>query len=503
MPATLQQNSDLECDLVRSRVVVSSAPGGVDVDAPVSEEDIVASAGQLCQVAFSADGLTGLAILDGHTWARSTADGIWVTDAVEDLFGAPDGQRATGLAWGSGNVCVMAGYYDPGTPEVWALYSSDGGATWTETASDLSAFDGSGYNPSVASNGSAGFVLLCADPGATYQFLAARSSDSGATWTVANGPAIGAVGGTAGAFYDAASGRYVALTPSGVSYSADGGATWSTLATLPGTGVTNGSVAVRSGDYVYIVGGEDLAGTPGPAAWRSDDMGTWEQLTLSGLSGLYILTSAVAVGDALVGGAARLGAGDALFHSSDGETWTAISGVIPAAPVIAAVSALGRGRIYMATTNVFGGGTAAHILSMEYTLVDGDPVYGDGNIQLDEGMTSADVLSLFTDRRASPDDAPSDDDLRGYWAAPYLGEDWGSLLWTLQGAPATPENFRKAEEFVKQALAWKVEDGIVKEIRATASYAENGWCRMLIEERSGAGPLTKWRTLWDGTINGL
>lgn len=118
------------------------------------------------------------------------------------------------------------------------------------------------------------------------------------------------------------------------------------------------------------------------------------------------------------------------------------------------------------------------------------------NCTIDEGLQSVVALLLFLDKRV-PDGVPWDGDRSGYWAAALLGFEPGSLLWTLRGKPNTPENLKLAEEHAVDALQPLVRADMAKEIRATASYVPDAWCRLVIEIRSGRS----WLTAWENTVN--
>ena len=80
-----------------------------------------------------------------------------------------------------------------------------------------------------------------------------------------------------------------------------------------------------------------------------------------------------------------------------------------------------------------------------------------------DDLTTAVLISLFTDRRASPDDIGLDGtgDLRGWWADDPQRL-IGSRLWLLQRAKAPqPETLRRASDYCREALQWLVDDLVV------------------------------------------
>jgi phage gp46-like protein len=94
----------------------------------------------------------------------------------------------------------------------------------------------------------------------------------------------------------------------------------------------------------------------------------------------------------------------------------------------------------------------------------------DSDLASDRGLETAVLLSLFTDRRAQPDDQPPSGDpadRRGWWAdelAAVEGDRIGSRLWLLDRAVNRNETARLAEEYTREALAWLIEDRVVSSI---------------------------------------
>lgn len=107
-----------------------------------------------------------------------------------------------------------------------------------------------------------------------------------------------------------------------------------------------------------------------------------------------------------------------------------------------------------------------------------DLVMIDGDLASDGGLRTAVLLSLFLDRRAEPDDRPPSDDpndRRGWWADQFAevdGDRIGSRLWLLDRAKRTAETARRAEEYVREALAWMIEDRVVARIDVTVETTD-------------------------------
>lgn len=84
-----------------------------------------------------------------------------------------------------------------------------------------------------------------------------------------------------------------------------------------------------------------------------------------------------------------------------------------------------------------------------------------------EPLVRAVVISLFTWRRAQPDDVLPGDMKMGWWGDtfPVVPNDRiGSRLWLLAREKLTAETVLRAREYAEEALRWLVEDGVASKI---------------------------------------
>ncbi|MDM2726177.1 phage GP46 family protein, partial [Citrobacter sp. Cy234] len=84
--------------------------------------------------------------------------------------------------------------------------------------------------------------------------------------------------------------------------------------------------------------------------------------------------------------------------------------------------------------------------------------------QLDP-LTRAVVISLFTHRRADPDD--NADVPMGWWGDtwPVVANDrYGSKLWLLQRSKLTNALVNTVRNYLREALQWMLDDGVVSRI---------------------------------------
>ncbi|MGI5862882.1 MAG: phage GP46 family protein [Myxococcales bacterium] len=100
------------------------------------------------------------------------------------------------------------------------------------------------------------------------------------------------------------------------------------------------------------------------------------------------------------------------------------------------------------------------------------------DLSTDDGLETAVLLSLFTDRRSEPGDVlpDGDTDRRGWWADAFPvanGDRFGSRLWMLARAKPTQETALRAEEYAREALAWLKDDLVAERIDVSAELSES------------------------------
>lgn len=127
------------------------------------------------------------------------------------------------------------------------------------------------------------------------------------------------------------------------------------------------------------------------------------------------------------------------------------------------------------------------------------------DLEADDGLYSAVVISLFTDRRAEVGDTPaSAEDRRGWWADAYAdveGDRIGSRLWLLSREKQTGQALLRARDYAREALLWLVEDGVARAINVTAELLRDGVLVLTVEIVRAEKPVTKYRfeAFWRGT----
>lgn len=123
---------------------------------------------------------------------------------------------------------------------------------------------------------------------------------------------------------------------------------------------------------------------------------------------------------------------------------------------------------------------------------------GNGALLTAQALETAVLVSLFTDARAEPDDRlpPGDADRRGWWGNALGEEPIGSRLWLLRRAKRLPETLALARDYIREALAWLVGEGIAARVEVTTSWQDRGRINALIVISQADGSRAALRAEW-------
>ncbi|ESQ78447.1 phage GP46 family protein [Asticcacaulis sp. YBE204] len=107
-----------------------------------------------------------------------------------------------------------------------------------------------------------------------------------------------------------------------------------------------------------------------------------------------------------------------------------------------------------------------------------DAFFNGPDFATDDGLYTAVLISLFTDRRANPDDVIPDgtNDPRGWWGDAFAtveNDRIGSRLWLLKRSKITAEVLRKAKDYAEEALSWLIEDGVAGSVVVTTEKQDS------------------------------
>jgi phage gp46-like protein len=115
------------------------------------------------------------------------------------------------------------------------------------------------------------------------------------------------------------------------------------------------------------------------------------------------------------------------------------------------------------------GGDIRIIWDNDRTL--GDWGLADGDVETGQDLETACLVSLFTDRLATPDFVPTDGttDRRGWWAD-YYDPPLGSNLWQLERAHKTRNTLGLARRWTLDALQWLIDDGVAARLLCDTQF---------------------------------
>ena len=129
-----------------------------------------------------------------------------------------------------------------------------------------------------------------------------------------------------------------------------------------------------------------------------------------------------------------------------------------------------------------------------WNTVRGDWGLSGADLAKGNDLVTAALVSLFTDRRAGPDDVPPDgtEDPRGWWADD-ASSPIGSRLWLLARAKRTDAVLNAAIAYANESLAWMLEDGVASriDVRAEWSAAHTLGVWVVIYAPKGSTPIAR------------
>lgn len=112
----------------------------------------------------------------------------------------------------------------------------------------------------------------------------------------------------------------------------------------------------------------------------------------------------------------------------------------------------------------------------------GDWSISGGALASGDDLTSAVLISLFTDRQANDDDVPPDggNDLRGWWGDADEDVLIGSRLWLLDRSKLTPAVANTAKIYIEEALKWLIDDQVALGVSVATAIASSSQLNSLI-----------------------
>ncbi len=139
---------------------------------------------------------------------------------------------------------------------------------------------------------------------------------------------------------------------------------------------------------------------------------------------------------------------------------------------------------------------------------EGDITYQAGDLVREKGLSTAVLISLLTDRRASTDDVIDDPtDKKGWWGdlVPDVGDRIGSKLWQHERSKTTNADQIKIRKAMEESLQWMIDDGVAKKIIITTErFGVAGNYRLgatiKIYKTFGGEEVIKFDDLWEAQL---
>lgn len=136
-----------------------------------------------------------------------------------------------------------------------------------------------------------------------------------------------------------------------------------------------------------------------------------------------------------------------------------------------------------------------------------DIAFDNGDLKSTEGFTSALLMSIFCERRATPSEVATPEKRRGWWGNSFLGFtdfEIGSKLWLLSQARADQVSLNNSITYANNALDWLIEDKYIDKVNVSAEYDEQNRLLLAIQLLIGQDiVLNKGFRLWQNTIEEL
>lgn len=143
-------------------------------------------------------------------------------------------------------------------------------------------------------------------------------------------------------------------------------------------------------------------------------------------------------------------------------------------------------------------------LILKYAETDGlfDLDVMNDDLVSDDGLQSAVIISLFSDRRITTEELEQrQTDKRGFWGDLFSdveGDQIGSRLWLLARSKQTQDTLNRAKEYSEEALAWMIDDGIAQSVEVSTSYLGTGVMLIEILIQKPTGKIAfKFKYNWD------
>lgn len=137
------------------------------------------------------------------------------------------------------------------------------------------------------------------------------------------------------------------------------------------------------------------------------------------------------------------------------------------------------------------------MLNLDGKALVSDLGLANGDLQVDDGLQTAVIMSLFCNARAEDTDILPDGETsrRGYWAD-TPDDRMGSKLWLLGREKMLPAVAARARKYVQEALAWMVNTGVAAAVDVETELQQPS--SLLIGLKITRGTNRDYDYLWKG-----
>jgi phage gp46-like protein len=132
----------------------------------------------------------------------------------------------------------------------------------------------------------------------------------------------------------------------------------------------------------------------------------------------------------------------------------------------------------------------------------GDWAMAGADLLAGDDLTTAVLISLFTDQTATPDDPVLDasGDPRGWWGDLGADQPIGSKLWLYDRSKQTSAVLAGVRDAARQALQWLIDDGVAQAVQVFAAWIQGGFLglQVIITQANGQNATLSFQTAWQG-----
>lgn len=132
----------------------------------------------------------------------------------------------------------------------------------------------------------------------------------------------------------------------------------------------------------------------------------------------------------------------------------------------------------------------------------GDWLFDGVSLLSGNDLSTAVLISLFSDRLANADDTIADgsSDPRGWWADADSSHPIGSRLWLLARAKGTADVLGRAKDYITEALRWLIDDGVAARVDVITEFTTPNMlgCQVIVHRRDGSSVAMNFDWAWKG-----